>query len=122
MHRQAQIQGLVQALIDGGKVDVEAVEGGRLGQCDTPWLGALSLVAGYFTKERTCYTCFWLKQSCRCPLITPFATDMRFVILMHTKEAKQAKLGTGRITHATLINSEIIVGVDFTHTKAVNDL
>jgi DTW domain-containing protein len=83
---------------------------------------ALGESAVSFKKEQTCYTCFWLKQYCRCPLIKPFATDIRFVILMHTKEAKQEKLGTGRITRATLINSEIIVGVDFTHNKAVNDL
>lgn len=83
---------------------------------------ALGRAAVSFKKEQTCYTCFWLKQYCRCPLIKPFATDIRFVILMHTKEAKQEKLGTGRITRATLTNSEIIVGVDFTHDKAVNDL
>jgi DTW domain-containing protein len=75
-----------------------------------------------FKKENTCYKCFWLRQYCRCPLIKPFDTDVRFVILMHTKEAKQEKLGTGKICRATLLNSEIIVGVDFTENAEVNAL
>jgi DTW domain-containing protein YfiP len=73
-----------------------------------------------FKKEQVCYTCRWLRQYCRCPLIKPFDTDIRFVILMHTKEAKQEKLGTGRICKATLRNSQIIVGVDFTLNAEVN--
>ncbi len=75
-----------------------------------------------FKKEKTCYKCFWLEQYCRCHLIKPFATDIRFVILMHTKEAKQEKLGTGKICRATLMNSKIIVGVDFTRDAEVNAL
>ncbi len=33
---------------------------------------------------------------------------------MHPKEAKHQRTGTGRIAHAGLIDSEIIVGIDFT--------
>jgi DTW domain-containing protein len=73
-----------------------------------------------YKKEKVCYNCHWLQQYCRCPLIKPFDTDFRFVILMHTKEAKQEKLGTGRICKATLRNSQIIVGVDFTENAEVN--
>jgi DTW domain-containing protein len=75
-----------------------------------------------YKKEKTCYRCFWLEENCRCPLIKPFATDTRFVILMHPMEAKKEKLGTGRITHATLLNSEIIMGINFTQDKQVNAL
>ena len=33
---------------------------------------------------------------------------------MHPKEAKRQRTGTGRIAHAGLIDSEIIMGIDFT--------
>jgi DTW domain-containing protein YfiP len=75
-----------------------------------------------YKRETLCYTCFWLREHCRCPLIKPFDTDIRFVLLMHEKEAKREKLGTGRICRATLRNSEIIVGVDFTLDERVNAL
>ena len=73
-----------------------------------------------FKKERTCYRCYWLEAHCRCPLIRPFQTETRFIILMHNMEAKKEKLGTGRICRATLLNSEIIVGIDFTLNAKVN--
>ncbi len=73
-----------------------------------------------FKKERTCYRCYWLEEHCRCPLIESFQTETRFIILMHTMEAKKEKLGTGRICRATLKNSEIIVGIDFTLHTEVN--
>lgn len=73
-----------------------------------------------FKKETTCYNCFWIRENCRCHLIKPFDTEARFVILMHTMEAKREKLGTGRICKATLLNSEIIVGIDFTANDRVN--
>lgn len=75
-----------------------------------------------FKREQTCWRCYWLKEHCLCPRIKPFATEARFVILMHTMEARREKLGTGRVTHAALANSEIIVGVDFTHDARVNAL
>ena len=36
---------------------------------------------------------------------------------MHPKEAKRQRTGTGRIAHAGLIDSEIIVGIDFTQNE-----
>jgi len=41
---------------------------------------------------------------------------------MHPKEYKKEKNGTGRMTKLQLENSEIIVGVDFTHNKRVNEI
>jgi len=41
---------------------------------------------------------------------------------MHPKEYKKEKIGTGRMTHLQLYNSEIIVGVDFTENQRVNEL
>jgi len=39
---------------------------------------------------------------------------------MHPKEARKVKLGTGRLTHLCLKNSEILSGVDFTEDERVN--
>jgi len=41
---------------------------------------------------------------------------------MHPKEYKKEKNGTGHMTKLQLQNSEIIVGVDFTHHKRVNEI
>jgi DTW domain-containing protein YfiP len=41
---------------------------------------------------------------------------------MHPKEARRERLGTGRLAHAALPDSEIIVGVDFTADPRVNAL
>lgn len=41
---------------------------------------------------------------------------------MHPKEAYQQKTGTGRLTSISLIDSEIIVGIDFTHNDRLNEL
>ena len=70
----------------------------------------------------TCYSCRWPEAHCLCPRIKPFDTDTRFVILMHPKEYKREKNGTGHICRATLRNSAIIMGVDFTENPEVNAL
>lgn len=41
------------------------------------------------------------------------ATRTRFVFLMHPKEYKQEKGGTGRLTHLCLPNSELHMGIGF---------
>jgi len=41
---------------------------------------------------------------------------------MHPKEFKKIKNNTGRLTHLSLSNSELFVGVDFTNHKKVNAL
>lgn len=61
-------------------------------------------------------------SSCICKHINPFHTKTRFVILMHPKEYKKERNGTGRMTKLQLENSEIIVGVDFTNNKRVNEI
>jgi DTW domain-containing protein YfiP len=83
---------------------------------------ALAEQAPDFPRERLCYRCHWLPHLCRCPWIRPFATRTRFILLMHPKEARHERLGTGRLSHAALMDSEIIVGVDFTHDARVNAL
>lgn len=39
---------------------------------------------------------------------------------MHPREFKRQRTGTGRVTRKSLINSEIFMGVDFTHHEALN--
>ena len=62
------------------------------------------------------------ENSCICSFTKPTQTNTRFVILMHPKEYKKERNGTGRMTQLQLTNSEIIVGVDFTQNKRVNEL
>ncbi len=50
------------------------------------------------------------------------ATRTHFVFLMHPKEFKQEKAGTGRLTHLCLANSEIQMGVEFDLNERVQEL
>ncbi len=61
-------------------------------------------------------------STCICKHIRPLQTKTRFIILMHPKEYKREKNGTGHITNLQLENSEVIVGVDFTNNKRVNEI
>ena len=63
--------------------------------------------------RETCYRCFWPKSLCWCPSIIPMATLTRFVFLMHPKEFKQEKASTGRLTHLSLTESELHMGIGF---------
>jgi DTW domain-containing protein YfiP len=49
-------------------------------------------------------------------------TRTRFVFLMHPKEFKQEKAGTGRLTHLCLPNSEIHMGIGFDEHEPVQEL
>ena len=61
-------------------------------------------------------------ESCICKYIHPLRTKTRFIILMHPKEYKRQRNGTGHMTRLQLENSEILVGIDFTHHKRVNEI
>ena len=61
-------------------------------------------------------------SSCICKHVNPVQTKTRFVILMHPKEYRKEKNGTGHMTRLQLQNSEIIVGVDFTDNLRVNEI
>lgn len=69
-----------------------------------------------------CYDCMRPSNTCICKHLKPFQTKTRFVILMHPKEYKKEKNGTGHMTKLQLENSEIIVGVDFTNNRRVNEI
>lgn len=75
-----------------------------------------------YQREEYCYKCVRLKRNCLCSLISPFQTDIHFVILMHPMEAKKEKMGTGKLSQLSLINSQIITGVDFSEDTEVNEI
>jgi DTW domain-containing protein YfiP len=66
-----------------------------------------------------CYRCFWPKALCWCASLVPMPTRTRFVLLMHPKEFKEEKAGTGRLTHLCLPNSELHMGKGFDEHEAV---
>jgi len=57
-----------------------------------------------------------------CSYVRPIKTETKFVILMHPKEFKKIKNGTGHLTHLSLENSELHIGIDFSGHKRVNEL
>lgn len=69
-----------------------------------------------------CYNCFRPFETCYCKDITKIETGIKFVFLMHPKEAYKQRTGTGRLAFLTLNNSEIIIDVDFTNNKRLNTL
>lgn len=76
--------------------------------------------AGTFREH--CYACRRAKKHCLCGAVRPFATRMRIAILMHPKEAREQKMGTGRLSHMCLENSDLFVSYDFTRDERVNAL
>lgn len=72
--------------------------------------------------RQLCYRCFRPLKNCLCSDIEAIRTHTRFVILMHPKEARKVKLGTGRLTHICLKNSVILEGVDFSQDRTINRL
>lgn len=75
-----------------------------------------------YQREDYCYQCVRLVRNCLCSLIKPFHTQIHFVLLMHPKEARKEKIGTGRISNLFLTNSQIIIGVDFSDDRLVNSV
>ncbi len=73
-------------------------------------------------RRQTCYRCWRKKSLCFCEHIKPFATKTQFILLMHPKEAKKQKLGTGRMTHAAMENSKIITDVNLDHNSEMQKL
>ena len=69
-----------------------------------------------------CYRCYRPISSCMCQHVKPVETKTKFVVLMHPKEFQKVKNGTGHMTHLSLPNSELYVGVDFRDHKRVNSI
>ena len=64
-----------------------------------------------------CYKCFKPQKDCLCKFTHEFDPGIKFLFLMHPKEAKHQRTGTGRLSHLTLPDSEILVGLDFTKNE-----
>lgn len=71
-------------------------------------------------RRELCLTCNRSQATCFCKYTQPFETRTRFLILMHPREFKRQRTGTGRVTRLSLINSEILVGVDFSEHARLN--
>ena len=69
-----------------------------------------------------CYKCHRPKSSCMCGHIRAIDTHTKFIVLMHPKEFKKTKNGTGHLTHLSLPNSELFMGIDFTENARINEI
>jgi len=69
-----------------------------------------------------CYKCYRPFSSCMCSYVNKIDTKTKFVILMHPREFKKTKNGTGHFTHLSLENSHIYIGIDFSNNKDINSI
>ena len=75
-----------------------------------------------YAMSNKCYQCFRPVKTCYCKAIKAMDPCIKFVILMHPKEAFKQKTGTGRLTHLTLVDSEIIIDHRFDHNPRTQQL
>ncbi len=57
-----------------------------------------------------------------CKYIKPIDTKTQFIMIMHPKEFKKTKNGSGHFTNLSLNNCEYYVGIDFNNHKQINDV
>ena len=57
-----------------------------------------------------------------CEHVHTIDTKTKFIVLMHPKEFKKVKNGTGHFTHLALKNSELFVGINFTNHSSINEI
>ncbi len=69
--------------------------------------------------RQICFTCRQPDFSCFCSWLKPFDPQMDFIILTHPIE-HQRRIATGRMSHLSLLNSQLIVGHDYTKNAALN--
>lgn len=69
-----------------------------------------------------CYRCFRPLTNCYCREIVPVDSGIKFVFLMHPKEAYRQKTGTGRLSALSLPGSEILVGINFNDNARLKEL
>ena len=74
-----------------------------------------------FMSER-CFKCFKPKSVCLCRFARELDTGVKFVFLMHPKEFRRTRTGTGYLAHICLKDSEIIVGQDFAANERFQQL
>lgn len=70
-----------------------------------------------------CFNCFRPQEYCLCKYVTPsIDAGIKFIFLMHPKEAKRQRTGTGRISSIGLKDSEILIGISFEHNQRLLSL
>ena len=69
-----------------------------------------------------CTRCFKPLSNCLCKYTQEIDPGIKFVLLMHPKEAKRQRTGTGNLAHISLKDSEIIVGLDFSKNERLMSL
>ena len=74
------------------------------------------------TYRKLCTKCLRSEKSCFCESLDSFSTWAEFRILMHPKEAKNEKVGTGRLANICLENCKIIMGINFSESVEVQKL
>ena len=74
-----------------------------------------------FMSER-CFKCFKPKSVCLCRFARELDTGVKFVFLMHPKEFRRTRTGTGNLAHICLKDSQIIVGQDFSTNPTFQNL
>ena len=71
------------------------------------------------SSREVCYACYRPSTSCMCGYVRPIKTNTRFIILMHPKEFRKTKNGTGHFTNLSLPNCELYVGIDFSNDAKI---
>lgn len=69
-----------------------------------------------------CYKCFKPASNCLCRFTKELDPSVKFLFLMHPKEAKRNRTGTGQLAHISLKGSEIIQGLDFSQNTRLQEL
>jgi DTW domain-containing protein len=73
------------------------------------------------TKRGLCTTCLRPPLTCYCGKIRRFDPKIRFVILIHGREA-QKRIAPGRLSHLSLAGSRLLQGYDYSEDARVNEL
>jgi DTW domain-containing protein len=71
-----------------------------------------------FDRSSVCENCFRPRNSCLCDKVTAHSNSLRVVILQHPQEQFKA-LNSARLTHLSLKNSDIFVGLSWSNFKKV---
>ncbi len=69
-----------------------------------------------------CPKCFRTEQCCLCSYTKQFDPEVKFVLLMHPKESKKQRTGTGRLCKISMKDCEIIEGIDFSQNERLQNL
>lgn len=69
-----------------------------------------------------CPKCFRPEHYCLCKYTKELDSGVKFVFLMHPKEYRKQRTGTGRLAKISLKDSEILVGIDFSENLRLKTL